>query len=207
MARLVEWIDRVSLWSGRLASWITLLATLILTYEVTARYVFNAPTRWAHDTSTLLFGVLYALSGAYALYTRNHVGVDVLHVRLSRRARAGLDVATSVLFFLFAGAFMLYGWDLFADSFRRREFSLNNQAIPIYPAKLAIPVGAGLLLLQGVAKLIRDAHFLVTGRELATRPAQAPAAPPAAREAEPLPAASGAGLGAYGLARRGHAER
>ena len=206
MARLLAWIDRLSLWSGRLASWLTLIATLILTYEVTARYAFNAPTRWAHDTSTLLFGMLYALAGAYALYTKNHVGVDVLYVRLSPRARAGLDVVTFAFFFLFVGAFLRYGWDFFVDSFHQREFSLNNPDIPVYPAKLAIPVGAGLLLLQGIAKFIRDAHLLLTGRELTEAAgAEGEAAhPPQGRPS--VPAGAGGRLGGYGLPQRGDAE-
>ena len=167
MARLVVWIEGISQWSGRITAWLTLASTLILTYEVVARYAFRAPTLWAHDTSTLLFGVLYALTGAYAMYTKNHVGVDVLSARLPPRVRAAVDVATSVLFFLFVGAFFWYGWKFFLVSFSRREFSLNNQYIPIYPAKLAIPVGAFLLLLQGLAKLLRDLYLLTTGRELA----------------------------------------
>ncbi|WP_231699381.1 TRAP transporter small permease subunit [Limnochorda pilosa] len=162
--RLVQWIDRVSEWSGRAAAWLTLGAVLILTYEVIVRYVFDAPTQWAHDTSTLLLGVMYALTGAYGMVTKNHVGVDILSTRLSPRARATLDAVTSVFFFLFVGVIFWQGWRFFDASFARREFSLNNQAIPIYPAKLAIPLGAALLLLQGVAQLIRDVYLAVTGR-------------------------------------------
>ena len=190
MARLVAWIERISEWSGRLAAWLTLASVLILTYEVVARYVFHHPTLWAHDTSTLLFGVLYALTGAYAMYTKNHVGVDVLYARLSPRARAALDVATSVVFFLFVGAFFWHGWKFFLVSFTRREFSLNNQYIPVYPAKFAIPAGAFLLLLQGVAKLLQDLYLLATGRELA-----APEKAAAGRAPLPAPAA-----GRYALA-------
>lgn len=211
MLRLVRWIDRISLWSGKVVSWLTLAATLILTYEVTARYLFGAPTGWAHDTSTLLFGMLYALAGAYTHYMRNHVGVDLLYSRLSPRARAGVDVFTAVLFFVFVGAFFWYGWLFFADSFGRREFSLNNQDIPIYPAKFAIPLGGGLLLLQGIAKFIRDAHLLLTGRALeeARAPAETPV--PAAQGEKPAPASpdrspAPATRAAYRLLQRGDAE-
>lgn len=201
MATLLAWIDRISLWSGRLASWLTLVATLVLTYEVTARYLFDAPTRWAHDTSTLLFGALYALTGAYALYTHNHVGVDVFYSRLSPRARAGLDAVTSVFFFAFVGAFFWHGWDFFWDSFRRREFSLNNQAIPIYPAKFAIPLGAGLLLLQGIAKFVRDVHLFVTGRALeAAALREGRTAVP--HGTGPAMAAGGGRMGTYDVRRR-----
>lgn len=199
MARLLRWADRLSEWSGRLFAWITLASVFILTYEVVARYFFRAPTRWAHDTSTLLFGVLYVTTGAYALYTRNHVGVDVIYARLRPRARAIMDVATFVFFLLFVGAFFWYGWGFFLDSFGRREFSLNNQDIPIYPAKFAIPLGTALMLVQGFAKFIRDLHLAVTGRELveesarafppAPAPVEAESAKPPERAGAPVPAA------------------
>lgn len=205
MARLLGWLDRISEWSGRLFAWITLASVVILTYEVVARYFFDSPTQWAHDTSTLLFGVLYMTTGAYAMYTRSHVGVDVLYSRMPPRARAVLDVLTSVFFFLFVGAFFWYGWQFFADSFSRREFSLNNQFIPIYPAKFAIPLGSGLLLMQGLAKLVRDLHLAVTGRELAAAPAEqagAPAPVPAAPIPSARPASGPVSSPSYGLLGR-----
>jgi len=193
LSRFVSWVDRLSDWSGRIAAWLTFASVLILSYEVVARYVFRAPTRWAHDTSTLLFGALYALTGAYAMRSRSHVGVDVLSSRLRPRTRAALDVVTSVLFFLFVGVFLWQGWRFFMVSFTRREFSLNNQNIPIYPAKFAIPLGAALLLLQGVAKLVQDVHLLVTGRPL-TVPSEAQKPAPAARLVEVAPGMSGVGV-------------
>ncbi|MCS6867538.1 TRAP transporter small permease subunit, partial [Thermus sp.] len=82
LLRLVGLVEAISLWSGRLAAWLTLAAVLILTVEVVRRYFFNAPTQWAHEVSTLLFGLLYVLTGAYALRERAHVGVDVFYARL-----------------------------------------------------------------------------------------------------------------------------
>ena len=163
LLRWLSWVEAVAVWVGRLAAWITLVCVLILTYEVVMRYFFNAPTRWAHLTSTLLFGLLYVLTGAYALKEKSHVGVDVFYSRLPRKAQAAVNLLGSVFLFLFAGALLLYGWDFFLASWRDREFALDNEAIPIYPFKLAIPLGALLLLMQGLVLALRELAFLNPG--------------------------------------------
>jgi len=76
LLRWLSWVEAVAVWVGRLAAWITLVCVLILTYEVVMRYFFNAPTRWAHLTSTLLFGLLYVLTVA----TANPPGIRPSHL-------------------------------------------------------------------------------------------------------------------------------
>ncbi|WP_341474746.1 TRAP transporter small permease subunit [Thermus neutrinimicus] len=164
LLRLLNLIDALSLGSGRLVAWLTLLAVLILTAEVVRRYFFNAPTQWAHEVSTLLFGLLYVLAGAYALKEKAHVGVDVFYSRLPRKGQAWVNLLGFVFLALFAGTLVVYGWKFFLASWQNREFSLANQAIPIFPFKLAIPMGAALLLLQGLANAIRDLLVLL-GKE------------------------------------------
>ncbi|WP_018112388.1 TRAP transporter small permease subunit [Thermus igniterrae] len=164
LLRLMGFVEALSLWSGRLAAWLTLAAVLILTVEVVRRYFFNAPTQWAHEVSTLLFGLLYVLTGAYALKERAHVGVDVFYARLPRKGQAVVNLVGFLFLALFAGTLLVYGWKFFLASWQNREFSLANQAIPIYPFKLAIPLGALLLLLQGLANVVREILVLL-GKE------------------------------------------
>jgi len=164
LQRFLVFVEALSLWSGRLAAWLTLAAVLILTVEVVRRYFFNAPTQWAHEVSTLLFGLLYAFTGAYALKEKAHVGVDVFYARLSPKGRAWVNLLGFVFLALFCGALLVYGWKFFWTSWQNREFSLANQAIPIFLFKLAIPLGGALILLQGLANLVRDLKVLL-GKE------------------------------------------
>ncbi len=164
LRKLLAAIDAVSLWSGRLAAWLTLGAVLILTLEVFRRYFLNAPTQWAHEVSTLMFGLLYVLTGAYALKEKSHVGVDVIYARLPRKGQAAINLLGFLFLALFAGTLLVYGWSFFLTSFQSKEFSLANRDIPIYPFKLAIPLGAALLLLQGLAESIRSLLALL-GKE------------------------------------------
>jgi TRAP-type mannitol/chloroaromatic compound transport system permease small subunit len=164
LERALRFVDQLSLWSGRVASWLTLAVVLLLTVEVFRRYFLNSPTQWAHEVSTLMFGLMYVLTGAYAYQQRAHVGVDVLYARLSPRGRALIDVIGFFFLLLFAGALLVHGWRFFLASWQNREFSLALSYLPIYPFKLAIPLGALLLLLQGLAKFIRDLQVLFGGR-------------------------------------------
>ena len=91
--------------------------------------------------------------------------VDVFYTHFSPRQKAMVDIATSVFFFIFAGTLMWTGWTFFMDSFAVREVSFTEWAIQYYPVKLAIPLGAALLLLQGIAWLSKDITLLMSGKE------------------------------------------
>ena len=87
-------IERVNDGSGKVLALVTPLVILITVLEVVLRYAFNAPTNWAHEASTLLFGMQYILSGAYAHYHKQHVNVDVISYLWSPRVRAWVDTFT-----------------------------------------------------------------------------------------------------------------
>lgn len=158
--RIVWYIDRISGWTGHFIAMWSVLAVFVYYYEVIARYVFNSPTNWAHESMFLMFGMMYLLSGAFALREGSHVRVDVLYQYLPLRARAVLDIFTSIFFFIFVIAMLWTGWTFAADSIAVWEVSFTEWAIQYWPVKLAIPVGAALILLQGIAELIRSLSVL-----------------------------------------------
>ncbi len=107
------WIDRLSLFCGEFVSYWAVIAVLVYYFEVIARYVFNSPTNWAHESMYLMFGMQYLISGSYAMLTESHVRVDVFYAPLPRRRKAIVDLLTSVFFFIFAGT-LLYTSYIFA---------------------------------------------------------------------------------------------
>ncbi len=159
-------IERVNDGSGKVLALVTPLVILITVLEVVLRYAFNAPTNWAHEASTLLFGMQYILSGAYAHYHKQHVNVDVISYLWPPRVRAWVDSFTSIFFFLFVGMLAYTSWTFFMDSWEIREVSFTDWAPPYYPVKFTIPLAFVMLALQGVVKLIRDLHLAITGNEL-----------------------------------------
>lgn len=158
-------IDRISEWSGKSVSFLVIAIMGITVWEVVLRYVFNAPTIWAFDAAYLIFGAYGVLGGAYTLYLKGHVNVDILYGRLPLRARAIVDVVTSTFFFFFCGLLLWKGGVMAWDSLKIMEHASSAWSPPVYPIKLTIPIGASLLLLQGMAKFIRDLIVAVTGKE------------------------------------------
>jgi len=156
-ARLV---GRLNNFSGAFVAYWSVIAVFVYYYEVLARYVFNSPTNWAHESMFLMFGAQYLLAGGFCLREDAHVRVDVFYMRLSKRRKALVDVITSVFFFIFMLALLDAGWTFFLDSYQVREVSFTEWGIQYYPIKLTLAVGAALLLLQGVARLLRDLEVL-----------------------------------------------
>ena len=154
-------IDRVSLHCGEFVAFWSVIAVFIYYYEVVARYVFNSPTNWAHESMFLMFGMQYLVAGSYAMLTGSHVRVDIFYARLNRRGKAIVDLLTSVFFFIFAGTLLVTGWIFAADAmqgdnWQRWEVSFTEWAIQYWPVKIAIVVGACLLVLQGLGQVLRD---------------------------------------------------
>lgn len=151
--RLLDWIsDRsglfVSLWS--------VSAVVAYSYEVAARYLFNMPTIWVHEASFLLFGMQYMMAGAYGLLHGSHVRVDVLYTRLSSRRQAALSVFTSVFFFVFVLAMIGTAYRFFFESLAMDERSVETWQIHFWPVKGFMLLGACLIFLAGVSRLIKD---------------------------------------------------
>jgi TRAP-type mannitol/chloroaromatic compound transport system permease small subunit len=159
-------VDRLSEGIGLLVSVLMPAMVLVLAIEVVARYVFNSPTIWAYDTAIFMFGYTGLLGGAYALKRKEHINVDLFYTRFSLRGRAVLDVITGLLFFFFMGLVVVYGWTTAIKAIKGGEATATLWGPPIGHFKLMIPVGAALLILQGLANWIRSLYLAATNKEL-----------------------------------------
>jgi len=165
MINFVHTIEGLSLWIGRAFGWCILILTLSVSYEVFVRYVLNSPTVWAFDMMVQMYGALFLMSGAYALAQDAHVRGDVLYRLFPVRWQARVDFVLYILFF-FPGilAMFWFGWEIAADSWRYKEVSWNSPArIQIYFFKTLIPAAGLLLILQGLAELVRCWDAMRTG--------------------------------------------
>jgi TRAP-type mannitol/chloroaromatic compound transport system permease small subunit len=155
--RALAAIDALSTATGWLAGWLIVPMTLAVTYEVVARYAFNAPTIWAYDTTYMLFSTQFMLAAAYTLLRGGHIRTDVFYERWSPRTRAIIDAVSYVLFFFPGMAFVLYAGSV--EAWHAWEIGERSDWSPwrpvIYPLKAVIPVTAVLLLLQGFSELVK----------------------------------------------------
>jgi len=156
--RILDWMTENS---GLFVSLWTVNAVCVYFYEVIARYLFDAPTIWAHQASYLMFGMQYLLAGGFALLHGDHVRVDVVYIKLPRRAQIGMDIFTSTFFFIFAVALAGTCWRFFLDSADMREVTDETWQIQFFPVKGMMVLGAILLTLAGISKLIKDIQLFV----------------------------------------------
>lgn len=157
--RISDGIDRIIRVVGEYSGYWAILAVFAYYFEVIGRYVFNSPTNWVHESTFLLFGMQYMLVGAYAYRGESHVRVDLLYTHLSPRAKAWCDIVGAVFVTTFVLVMLVTGWTFAWQAIEAREVSFTEWGIQYWPVKLAIPIGAALLMLQVFARLIRDIHL------------------------------------------------
>jgi TRAP-type mannitol/chloroaromatic compound transport system permease small subunit len=158
--KTIRAIDTFGEWWGRLVAWLVLPLVLGATYEVFARYAFNAPTIWAYDLSYMLYGGHFMLGAGYALLKGAHIRTDIFYAKWSPRRQGQVDAALYIFFF-FPGMifYFLASWDSALHSLRIWELSDATPWRPaLWPLKMAVPVTALLLMIQGVSQLLKSLH-------------------------------------------------
>ncbi len=164
--RFLLFADHISTWAGKAAAWLIILLTAGVCIEVFKRYLLNAPTAWSFDADYMLYGTLFMMCGAYTLAQDAHVRGDFLYSSMRPRVQAGLDLALYIAFFLPGIAALSYaGWD-FAHASWVIDEHVNDTANgpPVYHFKAIIPIAGTLVLIQGLAEIIRCVVCLKTGQ-------------------------------------------
>ena len=156
-------VDAVNEWTGRVTSVILIFLALYITAEVILRYVFNRPSIWTWDILIICMCVLVVLGGGYTLLHRGHVMVDVLVGRFSPRARAIIDLVTSGVFFFAIGYLLWIAIGRAEHSVLTRELYSTLWEPPLYPLRVVVAIGIFLLLIQGMAKFVRDVTVARSG--------------------------------------------
>ena len=154
-------IDALSERIGRAVYWLVLVVVLISAANASVRKLFNYSSNAFLEIQWYLFSVIFLFAAGYVLLHNAHVRIDIISSRLSARAQNWIDVVGIVLFlFPMAFAIMWFSWPLFLDSYTRNEVSTNAGGLTIWPARLMVPIGFFLLILQGVSELIKRIAFL-----------------------------------------------
>lgn len=150
-----RFITAINRWIAGAVSILVFVMVAVISYEVVARYFFDAPTVWAMELATLLFGPYFLLAGPYLLHTAGHVNVDILHSRLSAKTASILDCFTHSLIVLVSAVFIYYSLPVAMNAYNSGETSFTAWNPIIWPVKALIPVAFFMLLLQAVAEAIR----------------------------------------------------
>jgi len=165
-------IDRLTERIGHAFYWLVLAAVLISAANAVVRKTFNVSSNAFLEIQWYLFSAIFLFLAGYTLLRNDHVRIDVIASRLSKRAQTWIDIVGTV-FFLFPMAILIMwlSWPLFVEAYARHEISTNAGGLVIWPARLLVPVGFFLLIVQGISELIKRVAFL---RGLAPDPTEKP---------------------------------
>jgi TRAP-type mannitol/chloroaromatic compound transport system permease small subunit len=162
--RITDAIEWLNIKVGVFVAFWAVISVFVYYYEVIARFAFNSPTNWVHESMFLMYGMQYMLAGAFAYQCDQHVRVDVFYVKLSPRGRAIADIVTSIFFFIFILTMLWTGSKFALDAINNGEVSFTEWGVQYWPVKLMLPIGAALMALQGFSKLIKDIVFVAHAR-------------------------------------------
>lgn len=153
---IIRLIDALNEWVGRLVAVVAIAFAAVIIYDVVLRYVFGDPTRWAFDISKQMYGFYFIMLGGYALRHKAHVRVDLVTATLSPVVRRWIEVLGYVIFFFpFTSIFVTKSYTFALTSFNQLEKTYGAVQLPVYPLKIAMCVAAVLLMIQGVAEVLK----------------------------------------------------
>jgi TRAP-type mannitol/chloroaromatic compound transport system permease small subunit len=170
-------IDAMNERIGRAALWLVLVVVLLSTFNAIMRYTVKYSSNAFLEAQWYLFGMIFMSCSGYTLLHGAHVRVDVLLERLSARARIWIDIF-GILFFLMPMSIgsMLLSWPVFLHTFNTGEMSNSPGGLIVWPARLMIPMGFLLIMLQGISELIKHIASLKGGGAASSLPQGEPGA-------------------------------
>ena len=156
-----RFVDRVNERFGILADCLVLLSCLISAGNAFSRYAFSISSNAWLEIQWYMFGALVMLGASYTLKRNEHVRVDIVYSNLSTRGQIWVDIVGGLLFLLPATIILCYlSWPVFYNSWAGNESSGNAGGLIRWPIKIVLPLGFGLLTLQGISELIKRIAML-----------------------------------------------
>ena len=162
LLKLSRLIDTLTEFIGKSAIWLVLLVVLISAGNAVMRYTINYSSNAYLEIQWYLFGLIFLSCSGYTLLKNEHIRIDVLSCKFSKRTQTWFDIF-GILFFLMpmAIAIMVLSWPVFVSAFHSGEMSNSEGGLIVWPARFMIPAGFFLLIMQGVSELIKRIGFLL----------------------------------------------
>jgi len=161
---ILDSIDNINEWIGKICSWSVIVILILVVLEVIKRKIFNAPSLWNLDVTTHLYGFHFMIVTAYTLKHDRHVKIDVFSNKFSEKTRTIIDIISFLLFFFpFSFVLLWEGIKFASKSWVMLETGWGAFHMPLYPLKTVIPLAAFLLILQGFVIFTRKLQYLIKG--------------------------------------------
>jgi len=154
-------IDALSEWVGRWVAWLLLFAVLISAANAVVRKAFNMSSNGFLEIQWYLFAATFLLASGYTLMRQEHVKIDVISGRFSKRTQIWIDiVGICVFLFPFVIVIIKLAMPLVINAFVTKEVSSNAGGLIRWPVFALLPAGLLLLGIQAVSELIKRIAFL-----------------------------------------------
>ena len=165
MLTICRFIKKLNLVMGYISAPLIGVVALITLYEVMVRYFFHDPTSWAQEVCEYVLCALVMLGAGYTLRHYGHTRVDIVHSRLSPTAKAWVEIFTGLFLLVLTMPIIWIGTGIAVESFVVHELAATAAELPLWPSKATVPLGALLLLLQGISNAMENIHFLISGSQ------------------------------------------
>lgn len=161
LLKLASLIDALTERIGKAAIWLVLIVVLISAGNALMRYTINYSSNALLEIQWYLFGAIFFSCAGYALLHNAHVRIDLISGRFSRRTQTWIDIFGLVFFLLpMAVVVLVLSWPVFMQAYATGEMSNSAGGLIVWPARLLVPAGFFLLILQAISELIKRAGFL-----------------------------------------------
>ena len=162
LLKLSRLIDALTERIAKAVFWLVLVVVLVSAANAIMRYTIHYSSNAFLEIQWYLFGVIFLFSSGYTLLRNEHVRIDLISSKFSKRGQVWIDIF-GILFFLMPMALviMLLSWPVFMHAFESQEMSNSAGGLIVWPARLMIPVGFFLLILQAISELIKRVGFLM----------------------------------------------
>ncbi len=158
LCRSIDCLNRIV---GKSVMWLILLAAIVSAGNALIRHIFNESSNGWLELQWYLFGAVFLLCAAYTLLNNEHIRIDIVTSRFSKRTRTWIDIIGGLFFLLPMAVLIGYlSWPMFTDSLMRMEMSSDAGGLIRWPAKILVPIGFGLLALQGISEILKRVAFL-----------------------------------------------
>lgn len=166
LKRSLKVVDSMGHISGLVATPLVGVLVILVSLEVVKRYFFNSPTTWSYELCGYLFAACSLLAGAYCYRHEQMIKMDLLYNRWPPKIKSWVDIVTAAIAFVFLGFLTVKGGTFFWDAWQAQMTSGTVWNPLVWPYRLCLPVASMLLLLQVIAKFVRDIYIVSTGKVL-----------------------------------------
>lgn len=161
LLNLSRGIDRLNEWVGRYIGWLVLAAVVVSSLNAIVRKAFNTSSNGLLEIQWYLFAAVFLLAAGYTMLRQEHVKIDVVLQRFTKRTQIGIEIFGIVCFLLpFVVTVIGLVWPLVVKAYVSGEMSSNAGGLIRWPVYALVPAGFALLGLQGVSELIKRIAFL-----------------------------------------------